>query len=149
LEPGDDRDNSAADFSVVAPDPRPNSVAPSEKACTRLGGGGQGQGPGGSTGAGRRGAPQTTLRRKPSKKTPDRTPTFRFGSDEPRSTFQCKLDAKPFRSCRSPFTSKQLGLGHHTFRVRARDASGKLDPSPASYRFKVVAQEEPTAFSGR
>ena len=33
LEPGDDHDNSAADFSVVFPGPRPNSVPPSEHAC--------------------------------------------------------------------------------------------------------------------
>ena len=33
LEPGDDTDNSAADFAVTTPDPRPNSVAPSETTC--------------------------------------------------------------------------------------------------------------------
>jgi hypothetical protein len=140
LEVSDDRDNSAADFSLVAPAPRPNSVAPSERVCARSGGGGQEQGPGGA-GAGQRGAPQTTLRRKPAKTTSDRTPTFRFGADESGSSFQCKLDAKPFKTCRSPFTTKQLKLGHHTFKVRARDSSGKLDPSPASYGFKVVAKK--------
>lgn len=137
LEASDDRDNSAADFSAVVPDPRPNSVAPSERACARAGGGAQGQGPGGS-GTGQRGVPQTTLRRKPAKKSSDRTPTFRFVSDEPGSSFQCKVDAKPFRACRSPFTTKPLALGHHTFKVRARDASGKLDPSPAQFSFRVA-----------
>ncbi len=92
-------------------------------------------------GSSQKGAPQTTLRRKPGKTTRDRTPTFRFASDEPGSTFQCKLDGKPFRSCRSPFTTKRLTLGRHTFKVRARDDSGKLDPSPASYGFKVVAKK--------
>jgi hypothetical protein len=140
LEASDDRDNSAADFSLVAPAPRPNSVTPSERACARSGSGAQGQGPG-EGGTGQRGAPQTTLRRKPTKKTSDRTPTFRFGSDEPGSTFQCKLDAKPFKTCRSPFTATQLKPGHHTFKVRARDESGKLDPSPASYGFKVIAKK--------
>jgi hypothetical protein len=33
LEPGDDTDNSAADFAVTTPNPRPNSVAPTETAC--------------------------------------------------------------------------------------------------------------------
>jgi hypothetical protein len=135
LEAGDDHDSSAADFSAVFPAPRPNSVAPSERACPRSGGQ-QPEGQGG--GSGQRGAPQTTLRRKPSKKTRDRTPTFRFGSDESKSTFQCKVDAKPFRACRSPFTTKQLALGPHAFKVRARDDSGKLDPTPASYGFKVI-----------
>jgi hypothetical protein len=139
LEPTDDHDNSVADFSVVLPAPRPNSVAPSERACPRSGGAQQAEGGGG--GASQRGAPQTTLQRKPPRKTRDRTPTFRFASDEPGSTFQCKLDGKPFRSCRSPFTTKQLTLGQYTFKVRARDDSGKLDPSPASYGFKVVARK--------
>lgn len=137
LEAGDDHDNSAADFSAVFPAPRPNSVAPSERPCPRSGG----QQPEGSGGGGGRGAPQTTLRRKPAKKTADRTPTFRFGSDEAKSTFQCKIDAKPFRACRSPFTTKQLTLGPHTFKVRARDESGKRDPTPASYGFRVIAKK--------
>lgn len=141
LEVTDDRDNSAADFSLVSPAPRPNSVAPSERACARSGGGAQGEGPGGSEPS-QRGSPQTTLRRKPAKTTSDRTPTLRFGADESGSSFQCKLDAKPFKACRSPFTTKRLKLGHHTFKVRARDESGKLDPSPASYGFTVVAMKK-------
>jgi hypothetical protein len=137
LDGGDDRNDSAADFSVVFPAPRPNSVAPSEQRCA-AGGGEGGSGGQGTGGGGKKGAPQTTLRRKPGRKTRDRTPTFRFTSDEPGSTFQCKLDGKPFRGCRSPFTTKRLALGPHTFRVRARDESGQRDPSPASYGFKVL-----------
>ncbi len=138
LEPTDDRDNSAVDFSAVFPSPRPNSVAPSERACAAAGGqqGGAG-GPGGQAG---RGAPQTSLKRKPPRKSHDRTPTFRFAADETGSTFQCKLDSKPFRACRSPFTTARLSPGSHTFKVRARDDSGRLDPSPASYPFKVSAK---------
>lgn len=138
LEAADDHDNSAADFASVFPAPRPNSVAPSERPCSR-GDAPQGEDPGGR-GPGKRGAPQTTLRRKPGKKTSDRTPTFGFRSDESGSTFQCKLDGKRFRACRSPFTLKRLTLGPHTFKVRARDESGKLDPTPASYGFKLIAR---------
>jgi hypothetical protein len=134
LEPTDDRDNSAADFAVVSPGPRPNSVAPSEHPCGAAGG--QAEGPHGPGGG--RGAPQTILKGRPPHRTHDRTPTFRFGSDERGSTFQCKLNGKPFRSCRSPFTTRRLALGPHTFKVRARDASGKLDLSPASYSFRVI-----------
>jgi hypothetical protein len=138
LEPGDDHDNSAVDFDLVPPDPRPNSMVPSETRCAgggQAGGGGVGQG-----GQGGRGAPQTTLRRRPPHRTHDRTPTFRFDADEAGSTFQCKLDRKPFKPCRSPFTTAKLTPGRHTFKVRARDESGKLDPSPASYSFRVVAK---------
>jgi hypothetical protein len=136
LEPTDDRDNSAADFSPVFPGPRPNSVPPDERACES---GGR-QGPGGPGNQGERGAPQTTLKRKPPRKGHDRTPTFRFVADESDSSFQCKLDSKPFRACRSPFTAAKLPLGQHTFKVRARDDSGRLDPSPATYSFKVTAR---------
>jgi hypothetical protein len=137
LEPTDDRDNSAVDFSVVFPSPRPNSVAPTERACAANGG--QQGNTGGTDTQGSRGAPQTTLQRKPPRKTRDRTPTFRFTADEAGSTFRCKLDSKPFKACRSPTTTRKLSLGHHTFEVRARDESGKLDPSAATYTFKVIA----------
>jgi hypothetical protein len=140
LEPTDDRDNSAADFAAVFPAPRPNSVAPSERRCPGSSESGFGGG-GGSGGSNSKGAPQTTLQRKPGKKIHDRTPTFRFTASESGSTFQCKIDGKPFRSCRSPFTTKRLALGKHTFKVRARDDSGKLDPSPASYGFEVIAKK--------
>lgn len=136
LEPTDDRDNSAVDLSAVFPAPRPNSAAPGERPCaSTTGGSGQG-GPG----AGSRNAPRTSLRGTPAKRTRDRTPSFRFGSNEAGSTFQCKLDGKPFRACHSPFTSRRLNFGKHVFKVRARDDSGQLDPSPAAYAFRVVAK---------
>jgi hypothetical protein len=132
LESTDDRDNSALDFAAVFPGPRPNSVAPSEHACGSSNGS-----PGNPDGSGR-GIPQTTLKRMPPHITHDRTPTFRFAANERGVTFQCKLDGKPYRPCRSPFTTKKLSLGRHVFRVRARDDSGGLDPSPAFYSFKVI-----------
>jgi hypothetical protein len=130
LEPGDDHDNSAADFSAAFPGPRPNSVAPSEHACGSA-----------SEAAGsqpNRHAPQTALSRKPPKRSRDRTPTFRFGADEAGASFECAIDSRPFRACRSPFTPGRLAIGHHTFKVRARGDSGLADPSPASYAFAVL-----------
>ncbi len=134
LELSDDRNNSAVDFSAVFPEPRPNSVAPAERACGSSGGGGGGGRQGG------KGGPNTILKGKPAKKTTDRTPTFRFRSNEDSATFQCKLDGKPYKKCTSPFTTKRLALGPHTFRVRAKH-QGDLDSSPATYRFKVVAKK--------
>jgi hypothetical protein len=132
LESGDDTDQSQADFEAVFPAPRPNSVPPSERLCAVAGGGG-GSGPGAS-----KGAPETFLRRKPAKKTRDRTPTFRFGSDEGGVHFECKLDGKRFRACGSPLTTKRLNFGPHRFRVRAVDSDGVGDASPADYRFTVL-----------
>lgn len=134
LDGADDSDNSAADFVAVTPAPRPNSVAPTEQLCSSSPGSG-----GGAGGGGDRDAPQTTLRGKPAKRTTDRTPTFRFAADEKGAKFECKLDGRRYRSCRSPYTTKALALGPHTFRVRAV-ANGRTDASPASFRFKVVAK---------
>ncbi len=135
LDPPDDSNSSAADLSPASPQPRPNSVAPTEQLCLSSGGGG---GSGGGSSQGSANAPQTILRRKPPKHSGDRTPTFRFGADENGVSFQCKLDGKRFRGCRSPFTTKPLSFGSHRFQVRARDNEGKVDPTPASYRFRVV-----------
>jgi hypothetical protein len=80
--------------------------------------------------------PETRILAKPPARTRDRTPTFRFASSAV-ATFQCRLDRRPYRSCRSPFTTRALGLGRHTFAVRA--VAGQLaDPTPARIRFKVV-----------
>jgi hypothetical protein len=121
LEASDDRDDSAGDFDVVFPNPRPNAITPTEEPCTS-----------------QSRAAQTTLRRKPAKRTRDRTPTFRFTSNDDATTFQCKVDGAKFRPCRSPFTARRLSFGKHTFRVRARGLSGDVDPSPAAYSFTVL-----------
>jgi hypothetical protein len=136
LEPADDHDNSAADFAAVFPGPRPNAVAPTEVPCA-TGVGGAGPGPNPESG---RGAPQTSLTRKPPKKTRDRTPTFRFASDEPGSRFECAIDKRRLRPCRSPFTAVRLAPGKHRFKVRALDDSGSPDPTPASYGFEVLVK---------
>jgi len=136
LDSADDSNSSADDFALVAPQPRPNAVAPTEQQCASTGT--SAYGPTGSGGEPRHGAPQTTLRRKPPKRSADRTPTFRFGADESKARFQCKLDKAAYKACRSPFTSKKLGFGVHAFKVRAVDSDGRIDPSPASYRFQVV-----------
>lgn len=135
LDPADDSNNSAADLSPASPQPRPNSVPPTEQLCPSSGGSSGGSG-GSSTESGN--GPQTILRRKPPKRTSDRTPTFRFGANETGVSFECKLDGKRFRACRSPFTAKTLSFGAHRFQVRVRDSEGKVDPTPASTRFRVV-----------
>jgi hypothetical protein len=80
--------------------------------------------------------PNTTIA-KLGAKTRDRTPTFKFSSSRPGSSFQCKLDNGPFKACRSPFTTKTLSYGRHTLRVRAISA-GVADASPATVNFTVV-----------
>ncbi|MDQ3264786.1 MAG: Ig-like domain-containing protein, partial [Myxococcota bacterium] len=83
-------------------------------------------------------APDTTLDAQPANPTASRTGTFAFSSSEPSSTFQCQLDgAGAFASCPSPSSFTNLPSGPHTFQVRAVDAAGNVDPTPASYAWTV------------
>ncbi len=116
LESGDDTDSSAADFSESTPNPRPNSTAPTERPCP---------------------TPGTTIKSGPRGRTRDRTPTFGFKSSLAGAGFRCKLDRGRFRPCTSPKTLGSLGLGPHTFRVKAV-AAGRTDPTPARRGFRVV-----------
>ena len=51
--------------------------------------------------------------------------------------FQCKLDRGRFRACRSPKTYRRLKKGRHTVTIRAIDAAGNVDRTPARKRFRV------------
>lgn len=61
---------------------------------------------------------------------------FRFGSNEPDVSFVCKIDGGFWRFCK-PRLVRRLRVGKHVVRVKARDAAGNVDRSPAVYRFEV------------
>lgn len=82
-------------------------------------------------------APETTLTKKPKKKTFSRTAKLKFTSSEPGSTFRCQLDKKRVKPCTSPFKKKNLKVGKHRFKVWAVDAAGNQDPRPAKYSWTV------------
>jgi hypothetical protein len=138
LEPGDDRDNSAADFAAVFPGPRPNSVSPSEHACSSQAAGGGSANPGGAPAGVAKRRPQTRIRSAPGHSIHDRTPTFRFSSSVIGSAYLCALDGGRFKRCHSPFTAPRLRAGHHVFKVKARVPGGTVDLSPARYGFTLV-----------
>jgi hypothetical protein len=62
---------------------------------------------------------------------------IRFKSSERGSSFECKLDKRKFKRCKSPKRYKRLDAGKHKFRVRAIDLAGNPDPSPARKRFRI------------
>ncbi len=82
--------------------------------------------------------PDTRITRGPRKKTRSRRPRFRFSSTIAGSTFECKLDRRPFTACRSGARLRKLKLGRHKLRVRAVSPAGVPDPSPAKRRFRVL-----------
>jgi hypothetical protein len=61
--------------------------------------------------------------------TNDATPSFSFASDEPGSTFVCRVNASPFTSCTSPHTLQPLADGSRTFSIKAIDAPGNESPA--------------------
>jgi hypothetical protein len=69
---------------------------------------------------------------------------FRFRSDQGDATFLCKVDRSAYRPCSRRF-ARRFGLGQHRVRVRARGAGGLLDPTPAVFRFRVIAVASPSA----
>lgn len=74
--------------------------------------------------------PDTTIDSGPSGTTSSRNASFTFGATEP-ATFECRLDGGPWDSCGPPKRYSGLGDGPHLFEVRARDAAGNVDPTPA------------------
>ncbi len=87
--------------------------------------------------------PNTSITSTPPGTTTQTLASFSFTSTESGSTFECKLDSGAFGSCTSPKAYSGLSTAGHTFSVRATDAAGNVDPTPASYSWTVEAPEPP------
>ncbi len=80
----------------------------------------------------------TTIQRGPRGAIHSTTAKFKFSSTAKGAKFECKLDRRKFKPCKSPVTYKGLKPGKHVFKVRA--VKGKaVDPTPAKRKFKVIA----------
>ncbi|HEX5376217.1 MAG TPA: hypothetical protein VFW48_08655 [Solirubrobacterales bacterium] len=115
-------------------------------------GGGGAEGGSGSGGSGSAGlgsgqvafayvAPRTRITFAPAAKTRSRNPVFRFADStgQQGTKFHCKLDRKGWKPCSSPLKLKRLRRGMHVLKVRAVNAVGTMEGTPATRRFKVVA----------
>jgi hypothetical protein len=80
--------------------------------------------------------PDTRIVAGPGRTTAAHRVAVRFRATE-RSTFQCRLDRGRWQSCRSPKTYASLKHGSHRVFVRATDAAGNIDPTPAWRVFRV------------
>jgi hypothetical protein len=58
---------------------------------------------------------------------------FQFTSTEAGSTFQCSFRSAPFTACTSPASEDVPHSGAQVFKVRAVDAAGNVDATPAVY----------------
>ena len=81
--------------------------------------------------------PDTSILSGPTGTVPIASASITFASSEPGSTFACSLDGAPFTACTSPTNLTALAQGGHTFAVRAVDAAGHDDPTPASRAWTV------------
>ena len=89
-------------------------------------------------------APETAITSGPKKKVRAKGPrskaVFTFTAGE-AAIFQCSLDGGPFLACASPFKAlirtKSRKFRKHLFLVRASDAAGNLEPTPAAYSWKA------------
>jgi hypothetical protein len=89
-------------------------------------------------------APETIISSGPASSTTSTTASFQFTSSESGSTFQCQLDTGSYAGCTSPASYGSIAVGSHTFRVRALDAAGNTDASPATYTWSVQSGGTPT-----
>lgn len=82
--------------------------------------------------------PDTTMNSGPTGAVASASASFTFSSSRPNSTFKCSLDGSAFAACASPKDYPgPLNQGSHTFRVRAIDATGTPDPTPARRTWTV------------
>lgn len=85
-------------------------------------------------------APDTVVTSSPSDPSNSATAAFEFSSPGDQSaSFECKLDDGEWEPCSSPNEYTGLPDGEHVFRVRAVDAAGNANPSPAERRFTIDA----------
>src|SRR4051795_5616827 len=88
-------------------------------------------------------APETALTAGPTGSTEATSASFGFTS-ETDATFECRIDSAPWAACGSPRALSGLGVATHTFDVRAHDAAGNVDPTPATRTWTITAPTAPT-----
>ncbi len=89
-------------------------------------------------------APNTTISSGPSGATTSTSASIGFSSTERGSTYKCSLDSGSWSSCTSPKSYSGLAVGAHTFSVKATDAAGNTDASPATRSWTVQSAADTT-----
>ncbi len=89
-------------------------------------------------------APQTQIDGHPTDPASSAVATFVFSASDPggvgAATFQCRLDSSQeidWTPCSSAKSYTNLSDGAHSFEVRALDAAGNIDASPASFSWAI------------
>jgi len=92
-------------------------------------------------------APNTTIATGPTGTVTTASATFTFTSDDPTATFECSLDGAAYAACPASHSLSGLSDGSHTLSVRARDAVGNVDATPATRTWVVDATAPDTTIT--
>jgi hypothetical protein len=93
-------------------------------------------------------APETMIIAAPAEFSREGAPTFDFTSDDPEATFSCAIDGEAPVDCAPPYT-RALGDGTHTFTVKAIDAAGNSDDTPAEHVWTIDRVAPSTTITDR
>lgn len=91
-------------------------------------------------------APDTMITSAPPEFSRAGAATFEFSSNLATAQFECSIDSEVPAACTSPYT-RQLADGSHTFSVRARDAGGQSDDTPAEHVWSIDTVAPDTMFT--
>jgi len=92
--------------------------------------------------------PETVIVSGPVSPTDSSSATFTFSSDRADARFECSLDGGAFAACTSPYVVADVAESDHSFQVRATRRVRAVDPTPATYDWKVAIPPETTIDSG-
>jgi len=82
-------------------------------------------------------APDTSMTSNPLNPTKSTSASFNFTSPDAAAAFECRLDNGIYTGCANPASYTTLAEGSHIFSVRAKDAAGNIDATPASYSWTI------------
>ncbi|MBI5626796.1 MAG: hypothetical protein HY935_06310 [Nitrosomonadales bacterium] len=82
---------------------------------------------------------ETVITAGPSSGTSETTASFTFTGSGAVASFECALDAEAFAGCTSPAARNGLTAGAHVFQVRALDAAGTAETTPAQWQWTIIA----------
>ncbi len=92
--------------------------------------------------------PETTIVSGPTDGTSTSATITFYGTDaEGTVTFEGRLDSESFQPVVSPIVLSNLPVGPHTYEVRAVDAAGNVDGTPAGVTWSVLPATEPVALT--
>ncbi|PKV75182.1 Ig-like domain-containing protein [Pontibacter ramchanderi] len=88
-------------------------------------------------------APETTITQKPAEISKEKSPTFEFTSNKSPVYFEASLNDAAYEVVSSPYTLSNMPDGRYTLSVRAVDAAGRKDATPATHTWTIIT-EPPT-----